>query len=83
MRLTGIQPGDLVQVDDGLPYYAEVVHVTAGCRMSIGLAPVRVRPITGPRGERQVTAREVVAHWRRTGRVRCADATGTASREAG
>jgi hypothetical protein len=56
MRLAGIRAGDIVRVHDGLPYVAEVV-VRDGSR-------VRVLPITGPRGVRTVTSREVAEHWR-------------------
>jgi hypothetical protein len=57
IRLAGIKPGDIVRVHDGLPYLAEVIG-QEGPR-------VRVEPITGPRGFRTVTSREVVEHWRK------------------
>jgi hypothetical protein len=57
VRLAGIRPGDIVRVHDGLPYLAEVIGHDG--------ARVRVAPITGPRGIRMVTSREVVEHWRR------------------
>jgi len=46
-----------VRVDDGLPYFAEVIE-RDGTRM-------RVAPITGPRGVRTATSRDVVDHWRK------------------
>jgi len=57
MRLAGIKPGDIVRVDDGLPYLAEVVD-RDGSR-------VHVAPITGPRGVRTVTSHDVVDQWRK------------------
>jgi hypothetical protein len=57
MRLASIKPGDIVRIDDGLPYLAEVIGQDG--------ARVRVTPITGPRGVRTVTSREVVEHWRK------------------
>jgi hypothetical protein len=57
VRLAGIKPGDIVRVHDGLPYLAEVVGQDG--------ARVRVAPITGPRGVRTVTSRDVVDHWRK------------------
>jgi hypothetical protein len=74
MRLAGIKPGDIVRVHDGLPYLAEVIGQRG--------ARVRVAPITGPRGVRTVTSREVVEHWRKArsrqpggGRPSCGDAS--------
>ena len=61
MRLASVKTGDLVRVDDGLPYFAEVIE-RDGVR-------VKVSPITGPRGVRTVTARSVVTHWKRTGKM--------------
>ena len=58
MRLAGIRAGDIVRVHDGLPYFAEVVGQDG--------ARVRVAPITGPRGVRTITSREVVEHWRKS-----------------
>lgn len=60
MRLTAIKPGDHVKVDDGLPYFAEVIELDAG--------QLRVSPITGPRGVRSVRARQVIEHWRKAQR---------------
>ena len=57
MRLAGIKPGDIVRVNDGLPYLAEVIGQD-GVR-------VRVMPITGPRGVRTITSRMAVEHWRK------------------
>ena len=56
MRISTVKPRDLVRVDDGLPYFAEVIEHAAGV--------LRVSPITGPRGVRSVKARQVVDHWR-------------------
>jgi hypothetical protein len=58
MRLAGIRAGDIVHVNDGLPYFAEVIGQDG--------ARVRVAPITGPRGVRTVTSRDVVGHWRKS-----------------
>jgi hypothetical protein len=58
MRLARIKPGDIVRVHDGLPYLAEVIGQHR--------ARVRIAPITGPRGVRTVTSRDVVDHWRKT-----------------
>lgn len=60
MRLAGCRTGDLVKVDDGLPFYAEVLEPPAGRR-------VRVRPLHGSRHPRNVGTRDVVAHWRKAG----------------
>jgi hypothetical protein len=57
MRLAGIKPGDIVRVHDGLPYLAEVIGQDG--------ARVHVTPITGPRGVRTVTSRDVIEHWRK------------------
>jgi hypothetical protein len=57
MRLASIKPGDIVRIDDGLPYLAEVIGHD-GARM-------RVTPITGPKGVRTITSRDVVEHWRK------------------
>jgi hypothetical protein len=54
--LAGIKTGGIVRVHDGLPYLAEVIGQHG--------ARVRVAPITGPRGVRTVTSRDVVEHWR-------------------
>jgi hypothetical protein len=58
VRLAGIKPGDIVRVHDGLPYLAEVVGHDG--------ARLRVTPITGPKGVRTVTSRDVLDHWRKT-----------------
>jgi hypothetical protein len=52
MRLAGIRAGDIVRINDGLPYLAEVIGQDGG--------RVQVAPITGPRGVRTVTSRDVV-----------------------
>ena len=57
MRLAAIRAGDIVRVNDGLPYLAEVIG-QEGARL-------RVAPITGPRGVRTVTPRDVADHWRK------------------
>jgi hypothetical protein len=57
MRLAGIKPGDIVRVNDGRAYLAEVIGQEG--------ARVRTSPITGPRGVRTVTSRDVVEHWRK------------------
>lgn len=64
MRLGSIQPGDLVQVDDGLPYLAEVQM-----REDEQPRTLLVRPCHGSRSIRTVKARVVVAHWRLMGKV--------------
>jgi hypothetical protein len=48
----------VVTAHDGLPYFAEVIG-----QVGVG---VRVAPITGPRGVRTITSRDVVDHWRKT-----------------
>jgi hypothetical protein len=58
VRLAGVKPGDIVRVHDGLPYLAEVIGQDG--------ARVRVTPITGPKGIRTVTSRDVIGHWRKT-----------------
>jgi hypothetical protein len=58
MRLAGVRTGDIVRVHDGLPYLAEVIGHDG--------ARVRVTPITGPKGVRTITSREVVEHWRKS-----------------
>lgn len=56
MRLAGIRAGDIVRVDDGLPFYALVIE-RAERRLI-------VNPITGPRGLRHASATQVTSHWR-------------------
>lgn len=58
MRLSSVRVGDIVRVNDGMPYFAEVIGHEA--------SQLRVSPITGPRGVRSVKARQVVDHWRKT-----------------
>lgn len=53
MRLRGISPGDIVQVNDGLPYVAEVVDVER--------ARLRVRPMIP--GRRELAPRTAKAAW--------------------
>ena len=64
MRLGSVRAGDIVRVDDGMPYLAEVIGRGAAAERGYDL---RVMPLTGPRGVRGVRARQVVAHWRRVG----------------
>jgi hypothetical protein len=56
MRLTAIRPGDIVRVDDGLPYYAVVV--------ARGRGRLRVRMLGRNCAARDVRAAWVVDHWR-------------------
>ena len=56
-RLPGINSDDIVRVDDGLPYLAEVIGHDG--------ARLRVTAITGPKGVRTVTSRDVIEHWRK------------------
>jgi hypothetical protein len=58
VRLTGVKPGDLIRVNDGMPYIAEVVDAPVRQR-------VRVRPVTFKSTAREVKARDVVTHWRK------------------
>jgi hypothetical protein len=63
MRLEGLRVGDLVLVKvKGRSIYGEVLEVTAGM--------VQFRPLCPGAGWRHASAREVVAHWRKTGRER-------------
>jgi hypothetical protein len=57
MRTASIRPGEIVRVDDGMPYYA-LVDRCEGRAL--------VRPINGPPANpRHVKAGRVVGHWRR------------------
>lgn len=57
MKLQGVHAGDLVLVDDGLQYYAEVLEVLN--------RELVVRPLYGnERGRRRVKARRLERHWR-------------------
>ena len=56
MRLTNIRPGDIVLVDDGLPYHAMVVEKQR--------ARLRVRPVARSLAPRTVKAAWIVDHWR-------------------
>lgn len=58
MRLSGVKPGDLIEVNDGMPYVARVLDVPARQR-------VRVQPLTFRSMPREARARDVVAHYRR------------------
>lgn len=60
MRLSGVRDGDIVQVDDGLPYFA-LVRGRQGRRLL-------VRPLSGKFAPRPIKASEVVGHWRKAGR---------------
>jgi hypothetical protein len=61
MRLTSARPGDLLKVDDGLMFYAEL-RGREGQR-------VRVRPLCGAGKDstRWVSARDVVGLYRKAG----------------
>lgn len=64
MTLSGIRPGDVVRCDvRGVTFHAivEVEPVDGG---------LSVRPIERGVSYRRVTARQVVAHWRRSARSR-------------
>ncbi len=56
MKLTHVQPGDIVRVDDGLPYHAVVVARERG--------RLRVRMLSRQGAPRTVRAAWVVEHWR-------------------
>jgi hypothetical protein len=56
MRLTHIHPGDIVRVDDGLPYHAVVLARERG--------RLRVRMLGRAYAPRTVRAAWVVDHWR-------------------
>lgn len=56
MRLTNVRPGDIVLVDDGLPYHAMVVEKQRG--------RLRVRPVARSLAPRTVKAAWIVDHWR-------------------
>jgi hypothetical protein len=56
MRFTGVRPGDIVLVDDGLPYHALVVEKER--------RRLRVRPLGRTLAPRPVKAECVVDHWR-------------------
>lgn len=57
MRLASIRDGDIVEVNDGLPYLA-IVRSRAGRRL-------RVEPISGKFSPAPVRAGDIVAHWRK------------------
>jgi hypothetical protein len=56
MKLTHVHPGDIVCIDDGLPYHAAVLERGRG-RLS-------VRILGRPLAPRTVKAAWVVDHWR-------------------
>jgi hypothetical protein len=58
MKLAHILPGDIVRVDDGLPYYAVVVARERG--------RLRVRMLGRQCAPRTVRAAWIVDHWRHT-----------------
>lgn len=61
MRLDRIYVGDLVLCRiKGRSVYGEVLEITGG--------QVHFRPLCPAAGWRHATAREIVAHWRKTGR---------------
>jgi hypothetical protein len=62
MRLESIRAGDIVQIDDGLPYLAHVEQARG-----VGGNRLIVVALNGSHAMRTVKARDVVAHWRRTG----------------
>lgn len=57
MRLASIRDGDIVEVNDGLPYLA-IVRSRNGRRL-------RVDPISGKFSPAPVRAADVVGHWRK------------------
>lgn len=61
MNLTSIRPGDIVVVDDGLPFYALVKD-----RQPRQLS---VEPLAGTFHPKPVKARDVKSHWRKAGRA--------------
>ncbi len=58
MRLTGVKPGDLIEVNDGTIYLARVLDGPARQR-------IRVQPLTFKSFPREARARDVIAHYRR------------------
>jgi hypothetical protein len=58
MRLASVHPGDIVRVDDGLPYHAVVLERERG--------RLRVRMLGRAQAPRTVKAAWVVDHWRHT-----------------
>ena len=62
MRLNGVRVGDIVQCDvKGRRFHAEVTAVP-------GEGELQVRPLTPAVTYRHVSARQVMEHWRKTGR---------------
>lgn len=63
MRIERIAVGDIVLCSiGGRRIYGEVSEITDGS--------VHFRPISAAAGWRHATARQVIGHWRRTGRAR-------------
>jgi hypothetical protein len=56
MKLTHVHPGDIVRVDDGLPYHAVVLERERG--------RLHVRMLGRTQAPRTVKAAWVVDHWR-------------------
>lgn len=62
MRLSGVRVGDIVQCDvKGRRFHAEVTAVPPE-------GDLQVRPLTPAVTYRHVTSRQVLEHWRKTGR---------------
>jgi hypothetical protein len=65
MRIERVAVGDIVLCSiGGRRIYGEVSEITAGV--------VHFRPLSSAAGWRHASAREVIGHWRRTGRPRAA-----------
>jgi hypothetical protein len=61
MRTASIRAGDIVRIDDGMPFYALVDHRHARALV--------VRRMNGPPANpRHVEARWIVEHWRKVAR---------------
>lgn len=59
MKLASVREGDIVRVDDGMPYFALVLEV--------GRRELAVRPLYGAElHRRRVPAGDVVDHWRQS-----------------
>lgn len=58
MTLTGIKPGDIVLVNDGMTYYGKVHERLRG--------QLVVRALHGSTALRRAKAREVVGLWRKS-----------------
>jgi translation initiation factor 2 gamma subunit (eIF-2gamma) len=69
MRIERIAVGDIVLCSvGGRRIYGEVSEITAGV--------VHFRPLSPAAGWRHAVARQVIAHWRRTGRARAGGEVG-------